>query len=767
MSGSTPIISRGRFPGRLVFETPKTPEWSEIASKVGAWWTKSGWTCHSWRLSDLIALGAVAGEKSGTGGFTLSGGIHSLKIDANTPADLRKYKTSQLFLGGEYLKRNVSLQRKNYDTNFQAAKIDTVYDLLTTVPMRFIDRSTPTRLEDLVAKEEAVVIGKIVDVSSLTAKTPAVVFTVEERSGKCIDCIFWRQEWLRRKFTVGSNVAIVGTVGFFRRKINLSGKSIDFFDMYSSLPVVPIYRQFPSIGLNLGVLAALIREAVASITNPKLAAVFRNFHFPSNLEKQEKARSVLAQYELINLLLIQSQREQQEEKAVTISAPGKLAEKLLGELSWEPTKSQKTAISQFRTMLAGDNSGNGLLIGDVGSGKTLVSEVLAADAIESGYQVAFMAPTSVLATQIYESATEFFRPESNIRVELFDNSAKAAVQRQMKDDLKNGSINILVGTVGVSNNLQFKNLGFVCIDEEQKFGVEQRQSIISSRDDGFVANVVSQTATPIPRTVAKWLLSDPVMMEMKEKPAGRLPIETLWLRENSKDFCTHPSFAWEDIKSEVHAGHRALVVAPLVYESDAIDASSVEATAETLSKGVLKDCRVDFVHGKMSKEEQRQKVQDIKSGKTDVLVGSAVIEIGVDIRDATRIVILSPERMGISSLHQIRGRVGRNSIPSRCYLVSDTDAKRGTERLEAMVNSGDGFKLAKIDTVVRGEGDVLGKSQNGATRMKFFNLADDVNSDIMEVARDKVQDIENSPDKDRLLADAKTIFLTEEEDELW
>lgn len=736
---------------KLSLKLPPVPEYKELARVAGCWPLSDGTFAH--HVFKVFTIGKLYDEKLPVWlpRPTIPESLVEQRSAYETVEQLHSAPTASLFTGKAYLKSNVKFRRNTYPDNFQAVGISNLYDLLTTAPRRYIDRTKPFEVGNLILGETVTVIGTLEDVN-LMPNGKGIIFTVREGL-TAVRCVFWRQMWLQTKFRIGQNVVITGKVNLWRGSIQLGGETIEPLDSASLLPVTPVYPQAPSIGITENVMLSLVSEALETISDPKMKALYRKLHFPDNEDEAMEAYRELALKEITASILLKKTMKTVENDFVAFSNDGKLAEACCAALPFDLTSSQKKAINEFRGMNSSTTDGEGLLIADVGAGKTLVSQVLAVDAVESGFQSVFLAPTTVLAKQIFESTRSFVQP-IGLTVAYLDPLAKAKERKKLADDVASGEIDVLVGTTGVlSDSLNFRNLGFLCVDEQQKFGVDQRDKLVNSRPDGLLVNSVNQSATPIPRTVASILYDGFTVVEMKGKPAGRLPIQTKWLEISPEAFCSQLLPEWSDIYREIEAGNRLLVVAPLVREDSRIDAASVESLHKMLSSGPLKNYSIGFVHGGLPKEKQNEEIGKLKSGATVALVGSAVIEVGVDIKDATRIIIFSPERMGASSLHQMRGRVGRNSKQSKCYLVTDKATSEASRmRLQALVDSNDGMTIASADLKTRDQGDIFGTSQSGASRLKFFSLNRDF--DLVETAKKAAQTIVESGRLKEFLPDA-------------
>lgn len=390
---------------------------------------------------------------------------------------------------------------------------------------------------------------------------------------------------------------------------------------------------------------------------------------------------------------------------------------------------------------------------------TVLAQLACMQAVDNGYQAVLAGPTEVLAKQLFDTFDRGIKamPE-DMRPTLayLGGSTKAADKRAILKGVKLGQIDILVGTHSVLNtNIQYKNLGFIVIDEQQKFGSAQREALLDSRDDGRKPDLLAQTATPIPRSTAQAFYGDIDIIQLDGKPPGRTPVVTEWIKEDPKLFTSKKHEVWEDVKAEIAKGHQAFVVVPMVVESAKVDAASVEGAYKSLQK-LLPGVNIGFMHGQMAKDKQAKAMEDFRTNETQLIVASTVIEVGVDVPNATRIVVLSADRMGASSLHQIRGRVGRSSLASKAYLVSLGKTDSSKARLQALVDSDDGFEIAKVDLKTRGEGDLFGLKQSGETSMTFANLVD--HSKIISDAQAAAKTIYNSKYRNDALRDANAML---------
>jgi ATP-dependent DNA helicase RecG len=382
-----------------------------------------------------------------------------------------------------------------------------------------------------------------------------------------------------------------------------------------------------------------------------------------------------------------------------------------------------------------------LLQGDVGSGKTVIAVAALLTGVQGGHQGALLAPTEVLAEQhdtnvrALIAGLEVAGAEGNlfgtrpVRVELLTGRTGATERSRILGALAAGDVDMLVGTHALLEEaVGFRDLGVVVVDEQHRFGVEQRSVLRAKGADGAIPDVLVMTATPIPRTAAMTVYGDLDMTTVRELPPGRTPVATTWARGPLPEM-----EAWQKVRDEVAAGHQAYVVCPLVEESERIQAKSATQEFERLAAADLAGLRLGLLHGQMPARDKEAAMDAFRAGEVDVLVATTVIEVGVDVANATVMVILDADRFGIAQLHQLRGRVGRSDAPSWCYLLGEATTEDGEERLQAMEGSNDGFKLAEVDLDIRGEGTILGVRQKGRNDLKLASLRRD--RDLVEVAR--------------------------------
>ena len=473
------------------------------------------------------------------------------------------------------------------------------------------------------------------------------------------------------------------------------------------------------------------------------------YHFPGQMTERDEARRRLVFDELFTLqtgLAFHKRRIERQEEGIAHQLDGKLARAFLDSLPFRLTDAQRTAVTEIGQDLATTSPMHRLLQGEVGSGKTVVALYAALVAAQGGYQAAIMAPTEVLAGQHFLTVASLLAPLSGAGdgqasgpgqldlfgasggpgVVLLTGSLPAARRRSALARIADGSAGIVIGTHALlEEGVSFNNLGLAVIDEQHRFGVHQRMVLRDKRGGGITPDVLIMTATPIPRTLALTLYGDLDVSELDELPRGRRPVTTRVVDEDGR------AGAYELVRSEVAAGHQAYVITPLVSESDKIEVKSAEAEAERLATKVFPDLRVDVLHGRMRPAAKDSVMQRFRSGEIDVLISTTVVEVGVDVPNATVMLIEDAERFGLSQLHQLRGRIGRGGAPSTCLLLSgvleqpEEERSKARARLEVVAATTDGFKLAEEDLKLRGSGTIMDERQAGFSDLKLTNLLKD------------------------------------------
>ena len=487
------------------------------------------------------------------------------------------------------------------------------------------------------------------------------------------------------------------------------------------------------------VLPDYIREKYG-ILDKKIA--IEQIHFPESIELLEQARFSLIFEELflIQLKLVrlrEANSHNHSALALKIKEKG-LVRKFIDTLPFELTGGQKKAVNEILNDLNSDIPMARLLQGDVGSGKTVVATIMLLAGVENGYQGALMAPTEILAQQHYNNLQQWLTP-LGVSVGLFLGSQGKKVREKFRTDLRNGQMNIAVGTHAlIQEDVDFNNLGAIVVDEQHRFGVKQR-NILKKKSQN--PQMLTMTATPIPRTLALTIHGDLDLTIIDELPKGRKPIKT--------SLVTSHKGVYDLIKKEIESGRQAYVVYPLIEESETLSAKAATIEAERLQNEVFPQFKIGLLHGKLKNDEKEQVMADFKNKKYDILVSTTVVEVGVDVPNATVMLIENAERFGLSQLHQLRGRVGRNDLQSYCILHTSTKSQETKERLNIMTQTNDGFVIAEKDLQLRGPGEFLGTRQSGLPDLIISDIVRDAK--ILEMARNeaidfvKTNNIENYP----------------------
>lgn len=627
--------------------------------------------------------------------------------------------------------------------------IETLKDLIWTFPYRHED----FRLKDLAQtphNERVTVEGRI-------ESEPAVLYLGRNKSrlqiqmlvGRhLIKLVFFNQGYLRNKLTPGSIVTVTGKWDKGRQVINCSNVTfgpktdqVDFEPVYSLKGKLTQkkFRQFMRQALD-EVKVDLLETLPDQLRNDykllSLPDALEGIHFPKDANHAKQARRRFVYEELLQFQLkIQALRKtrREEEKGIAIHYDLKKVREFINSLPFELTNAQKRVVNEISRDLLIPHRMNRLLQGDVGSGKTVVAAIGLYSAVTAGFQGALMAPTEILAEQHAASLDEWLRP-FGVEVALLSGSIKAKARRELLERLANGEIDVVVGTHAlIQPDVTFKKLGFVITDEQHRFGVEQRRIL---REKGESPDVLFMTATPIPRTLSITAFGEMDVSIIDEMPAGRKKIETHWVKSEQ----LNPVLS--RMRNELKDGRQAYVICPLIEESDKLDvqnAVDVYQQLVTLFKGQFK---VGLMHGRLPANEKDEVMRAFSEGKLDILVSTTVVEVGVNVPNATFMVIYDAERFGLAQLHQLRGRVGRGQHQSYCVLIADPKSEEGKERMISMTETNDGFRLAEKDLELRGPGDFFGKKQSGLPEFKIADLVHDYR--VLEVARqDSVKLIES------------------------
>lgn len=642
--------------------------------------------------------------------------------------------------------------------------IYTVQDLMLYFPKKHIDYSSRTLIRDLKEGETTTVFGYIKSVSAFNTqkKLSVVKVTVADESGR-LDLSFFQAksnrfmlERTKSQFPINAGIMLSGKV----KRNNYDGKLTFDKPTYSIMTgefledknsnlniarIVPIYTVCEDLSIKVlrraifnaiqkykdeieNVIPDFMREKIGLLD--KKAAV-EQIHFPESQELLEQARFSLIFEELflIQLKMVRI-REQNSHNhsalALKIKEKG-LVKEFIDNLPFELTGAQKKAVNEILNDLNSDVPMARLLQGDVGSGKTVVATIMLLAGVENGYQGALMAPTEILAQQHYNNLQQWLSP-MGISVGLFLGSQGKKIREKFRTDLRNGQMNIAVGTHAlIQEDVDFNNLGAIVVDEQHRFGVKQR-NVLKKKSQN--PQMLTMTATPIPRTLALTVHGDLDLTIIDELPKGRKPIKT--------SLVTSHRGVYELIQSEIDAGRQAYVVYPLIEESETLSAKAATIEAERLQKEVFPQYKIGLLHGKLKNDEKEQVMKDFKDKTYDILVSTTVVEVGVDVPNATVMLIENAERFGLSQLHQLRGRVGRNSLQSYCILHTSTKSQETRERLNIMTQTNDGFVIAEKDLQLRGPGEFLGTRQSGLPDLIISDIVRDAK--ILEMARNEAID---------------------------
>jgi ATP-dependent DNA helicase RecG len=618
----------------------------------------------------------------------------------------------------------------------RALGIATVRDLLLHRPRRYERAVDEIAISQLWGDDEVAIAGEVVDVRTrrLGGRRSIVTARVKDESGT-IGASWFNQPWLAEKLTPGTHLRLRGKLG----RYGFDVKSYDVGDARATADFAPVYpasEQVPSTRLRelaraaLGDYGRYLPDPLpAELEVPLRADALAAVHFPRTEDEAEEARRRLALDELLALQLVVARARDEYAVAGALPPAGELTGRYRDVLPFTLTEHQERAITEIDLDLARTTPMQRLLQGDVGSGKTVVALYALLRAVENQRQGALMAPTETLAEQHFLTI-EPLCAQLGVRCVLLTGSAGS---KKIRDEIANGVAQIAVGTHAlIQREVEFADLAVAVVDEQHRFGVEQRKALAEGRSP----HVLHMTATPIPRTLALTIYGDLAVSEIAKPPANRKPIITAWVgAERSTE-------AYERLRVHLDAGRQAYVVCPLIEQSETRLARAAEAEAERLARAELKGYRVGLLHGKLKPADRRDVMAQFKAGELDVLVATTVIEVGVDVPNATIMIVQEADRFGLAQLHQLRGRVGRGAEQSYCLLISRDKAELtdvAQSRLNALVETSDGFELAEVDLELRGEGQLLGTRQSGWSDLRFTRLRED--RDLIERARDLAREL--------------------------
>lgn len=620
--------------------------------------------------------------------------------------------------------------------------IQTIEDLLTYYPFRYEDIQE-RNLNEILDQEKVTLKGLVVSppvMSSFGYKKNRLQFRMMQDHA-VFNVSFFNQPYLKDKVILSEEIAVYGKWDAKRKSLNgmkiLGSQAVDDFS--------PIYHVNKSIRQTT--LVDLIRrgfEEYGDLIEENLPnglvekyrlldrpTAVKSMHFPKNHEEnhQAKRRIVFEEFFLFQMRLQGLKKsEKAETNGIEILYDIQRLKQFIQKLPFELTDAQKRVTNEICRDLRSPQHMQRLLQGDVGSGKTIVAAIALYAAVTAGFQGALMVPTEILAQQHMESLLQLFDAQE-VKLALLTGSTKAKERRELLELLEQGEIDIVVGTHAlIQEGVEFQHLGLVITDEQHRFGVNQRKVL---REKGWRPDVLFMTATPIPRTLAITAYGEMDVSVIDELPAGRIPIETRWVRTPQLNSVL--DWTWKELAK----GHQMYVICPLIEESEALDVKNAVEIYEKLSALFAPQYEVGLLHGKMKNQEKEAIMETFKENKMQILVSTTVIEVGVNVPNATVMLIMDADRFGLAQLHQLRGRVGRGSDASYCVLVANPKNELGIERMKIMTETNNGFILSEKDLELRGPGEVFGFRQSGLPQFAIADLVTD--SNILEVARDEAQ----------------------------
>jgi len=649
--------------------------------------------------------------------------------------------------------------------------INTISDLLYYLPRRYEDRREIVSVKDIKVGEIYTIRGKIKAHGIWKSRKGILVYemVVSDRTGN-LHGVWYNQPYLKGYFKVGQDIILYGKVDKFRY-FQMAHPDYEILDKKEEMPetmhmgrIVPIYSLTHDTTQRY--LRALIYRALEDNIDPlkeilptpirarnKLVDIkfaIRNIHFPNNFEniKMAQRRLIFEEFFILETALALIKRKtKKQSRGIRYEIEECSLESFKDMLPFKLTKEQIEAMKMIEQDMKSPHPMNRLLEGEVGSGKTIVAMYALLLAIKNGFKGAVMVPTETLAQQHYLTMSEFFMP-MGINVRLLIGSANNEAKDVIREELKDGKIDIIIGTHSlIQEKVSFDKIGLIIVDEQHKFGVSQRALI---RKKGIKSDVLIMTATPIPRTLALTVYGDLDITTIKELPEGRTPVSTYWVEEDRKDR------VYKFVREEVLKEHQAYIVCPRIEETEKSNLVAAKTLYKHLQEYIFPDFKLALIHGRMKGSEKDRLMREFRDNKVNILVSTVVIEVGIDVPNATVMVIENADRFGLAQLHQMRGRIGRGGYKSYCILLSDPKNENARRRLEAFEQLQDGFELAEEDLSIRGPGQLLGTKQHGLPEIKFSDIAQD--RDILELARREAFEL---VEKDSNLQDERNANLRE------
>ena len=632
-------------------------------------------------------------------------------------------------------------------SNLKSLGINTIYDLIYYFPRAYDDRTNIKKIGELKFNEYVVLKASVMSAVNLTVRSGKKIVKAMVTDGTGIMEILWfGMPYIKKSLKIGEEYLFIGQIkkSAVFQLINPEYKLFSGQQKVSENEILPIYSSNKNITQNN--LRKLVEKFIANFLNyfeenipDKLIkeykimerkSAIKNIHYPVSMKEIEEAKRRFAIEELLILELgILKNRfiiENSNSKNYEVEGKKEKVREFLSQLTFNLTNAQKKVIKEIYDEISNGKIVNRLIQGDVGSGKTVVAMVMLIYMAENAYQGALMAPTEILANQHYLGIKERLE-KIGLRVELLTSSIKGKKKNEILEGIASGEIDIVIGTHSlIEDDVVFKKLGLIVIDEQHRFGVNQRNKL---REKGFLGNLLVMSATPIPRSLALSIYGDLDLSIIDELPPGRTPIKTKWIA-NDEDLEKMYNFIYK----KVNDGNQAYFVAPLIETSDKMALKSVDKVSEEIERK-FSNKKIGIIHGKMKAKEKDEVMLKFKNKEYDILIATTVIEVGIDVPASTIMTIYNAERFGLSALHQLRGRVGRGSKQSYCFLISNSMTENSKQRLSIMEETEDGFRIAEEDLKLRNSGEIFGLRQSGFSDLKFIDIIYDVKT--IKLVRDE------------------------------
>lgn len=647
---------------------------------------------------------------------------------------------------------------------FQKIGIQTIEDVLYHFPRRYEDHSNILPIGALEVGVIACIKAEILFVrfrKSFKRSFAIIELEVCDETGK-ICAVWFNQPYLKNSFKTGDMIFLYGKPELYNDRLQMSSPQFEILDNEKDLSaagkIIPVYS------LPEGISQKVFRRAVDCVLEQYLSQMadclpfdvrqrrrllnislsLRNIHFPVDEQTRLKAfeRLVFEEFFVYQIPLILRKMKRRQKKGISFQINEALWNSFIALLPFDLTNSQQKVLSEIKADMCSSAPMQRLIQGDVGSGKTVIAAVSALGAVSAGFQVAFMAPTEVLASQHYEKISRQIADfnhgfaksamhQKKIKTALLTGSLTGQVKRETLDRIENGDVDIVIGTHALlSDAVRFKKLGLIVIDEQHKFGVSQRALLFKK---AVYPDVLIMTATPIPRTLSMVLFGDLDVSFVTELPKGRKKITSLFYESCQKNE------AYQFIKQHLDVKRQAYIVYPLIEESPKLLLASAKKMYQEFSEDIFKDYKLGLIHGRLSKKEQKAVMKKFREGQLDLLIATTILEVGIDVPNASVILIEHAERFGLSQLHQMRGRIGRGDVESFCLFLGEPNTDQARARLKTIVEHHDGFKIAEEDLKIRGPGEFFGERQHGLTDLKIADIVTQM--DIFKLARSEAENL--------------------------